>query len=158
MDISFKEININNSNPDFKYFKLSINRKNIDFIVEDTILIGEIGYNPYNKEQRILRWQITEKDKKDILDLEQSIRNKLNNQLDLSSIITIYSGVNDYNKTIETKIIDRKSLKINKKYYYLEELGKGEYDVSIRLDAISWDSEKGKLTYYYSTREIDALS
>jgi hypothetical protein len=158
MDINFKVIDIDNSNPNFKYFKISTNRKNIDFIVEDTVLIGEIDYNPYNKEQRILRWQLTEKDIRDILDLEQNIRNKLSKIIDLSSITTIYSGVNNLNKTIETKVIDRKKLKISKKFYYLEELGKGEYEVMIRLDAISWESEKGKITYYYSTREIDALS
>jgi hypothetical protein len=158
MEISFKEINIDNSNSNFKYYKITSDRKNLEFIVEDTVIIGEIGYNPYNKDQRIIRWQLTEKDIKDILELEQGIRNKLNKKEDISGILTIYSGINDYNKTIETKVIDRKSLKINKKYYYLEELGKGEYDVTIRIDGVSWDSEKGKLTYYYSTREIDALS
>jgi hypothetical protein len=158
MEIELKEINNESYGPIFKYYKITSNRKNIEFYLEDTFIIGDIDYNPYNKEQRIIKWKLTDRDIKDINDLEQKIIDKLSKIIDLSNIKKRYGGINEYNNTLLTKIIDRKSLKINKRYYYLEELGKGEYNVCIRIDGISWDSEKGKVTYYYSTREIDALS
>lgn len=145
--------------PTFKYYKISLYNKLFKFGLTDVKIFGEIENNPYCEGQKLIKWGIPEEDKGVIKAIELIIKEKLVKKEKIGEIKEVYSGINERNRTLDTKVKDRNSLKISKKYYSLDELDlEDEYNVWIALDGISWDSEKAKVTFYYSTREIIALS